>query len=82
MDNMENIFMDPTGATEDATNHVAVRPETLDGVTVGLLWNRKYNGDKLLKSIGVNVEIKTLPIGDYIVSVSYTHLTLPTILLV
>lgn len=52
MDNMKNVFMDPTGATEDITNHVAVRPETLDGATVGLLWNRKYNGDKLLKSIG------------------------------
>ena len=52
MDNMKNVFMDPTGATEDTTNHVAVRPKTLDGATVGLLWNRKYNGDKLLKSIG------------------------------
>ena len=37
----------------------------------------------LLKGIGINLEIKTLPIGDYIVApetiaVSYTHLTLPT----
>ena len=29
---------------------------------------RKSGIPKLLKSIGVNVEIKTLPIGDYIVS--------------
>ena len=28
---------------------------------------RKSGIPKLLKSIGVNVEIKTLPIGDYIV---------------
>ena len=29
---------------------------------------RKSGIPKLLKDIGVNVEIKTLPIGDYIVS--------------
>ena len=29
---------------------------------------RKSGIPKLLKNIGVNVEIKTLPIGDYIVS--------------
>ena len=33
---------------------------------------RKSGIPKLLKDIGVNVEIKTLPIGDYIVS----HLSL------
>ena len=55
---------------------------------------RKSGIPDLLKAIGMGVEMKTLPIGDYIVApetiverksikaVSYTHLTLPTILLV
>ncbi len=52
MYDMEGRFMDPTGVTEGAKNKIASRPQNLDGAVVGLLWNGKHNGDKLLKSLG------------------------------
>ena len=35
-----------------------------------------------LKRLGAQIEIKRLEVADYATPVSYTHLTLPTILLV
>lgn len=61
MDEMEGRFMDPTGVTEGATNSIAPRAQSLDGAIVGLLWNGKHNGDKLLKSLG-NLLARELPV--------------------
>ena len=44
-------LMDPTGVTEKVEGSIAHRPPTLDGAVVGLLWNKKFNGDKLLNAV-------------------------------
>ncbi len=43
--------MDPTGVTEQVEGSIASRRSSLDGAVVGLLWNKKFNGDKLLNAV-------------------------------
>ncbi len=43
--------LDPTPEYTEAKVALAKRPKTLDGKTVGLLWNGKLNGDKLLEAV-------------------------------
>jgi len=46
-------LLDPTGDSERATNTVlAPRPQSLKGLTVGLLDNTKPNGAVILRAVG------------------------------
>ncbi|MDA1256741.1 MAG: hypothetical protein O3C10_02695 [Chloroflexi bacterium] len=46
--------MHPVAALEGAgiETDIAPRPSTLDGLRVGLVWNRKRGGDAILKQVG------------------------------
>ena len=44
--------LDPTGVTIAKKKSLAPRLETLEGKKIGLVWNRKPNGDVLLDEIG------------------------------
>ncbi|MBT3941916.1 MAG: hypothetical protein HOC77_03715 [Chloroflexi bacterium] len=46
--------MHPVAALEGAgiETEIAPRPTTLDGLRVGLIWNRKRGGDAILEQVG------------------------------
>jgi len=48
---MERKLMDPTGVTETGESSLAPRRRSLNGVVLGLLWNKKSKGDQLLKCV-------------------------------
>jgi hypothetical protein len=45
---MAYLTLDPTGQSSDQRQGLAPRPATLDGATLGLLFNTKRNGDRLI----------------------------------
>ena len=45
------ILVDPTVTTVGDSAPMAVRPQTLDGLAVGLLNNSKQNADSILDSV-------------------------------
>ena len=50
---MPERLLDPTGESERNTNtSLAPRPQTLQGLTVGLLDNTKPNGATILEAVG------------------------------
>jgi hypothetical protein len=50
---MREPLLDPTGASERDTNTtLAPRPQSLQGLTVGLLDNTKPNGAVILRAVG------------------------------
>jgi hypothetical protein len=50
---MREPLLDPTGDSERATNTtLAPRPQSLQGLTVGLLDNTKPNGAVILRAVG------------------------------
>lgn len=50
---MRERLLDPTGDSERATNTtLAPRPQSLKGLTVGLLDNTKPNGAVILRAVG------------------------------
>jgi hypothetical protein len=50
---MREALLDPTGDSERATNTaLAPRPQSLQGLTVGLLDNTKPNGAVVLRAVG------------------------------
>jgi hypothetical protein len=50
---MKEPLLDPTGDSERATNtNLAPRPQSLKGLTVGLLDNAKPNGAVILRAVG------------------------------
>ena len=50
---MRERLLDPTGDSERATNTaLATRPQSLQGLTVGLLDNTKPNGAVILRAVG------------------------------
>jgi hypothetical protein len=50
---MREPLLDPTGDSERATNTtLAARPQSLPGLTVGLLDNTKPNGAVVLRAVG------------------------------
>jgi hypothetical protein len=50
---MRERLLDPTGDSERATNTaLAPRPQSLQGLTVGLLDNTKPNGAVILRAVG------------------------------
>ncbi len=50
---MPEPLLDPTGDSERATNTtLAPRPQSLKGLTVGLLDNAKPNGSVILRAVG------------------------------
>jgi hypothetical protein len=50
---MREQLLDPTGDSERATNTtLAPRPQSLKGLTVGLLDNTKPNGAVILRAVG------------------------------
>jgi hypothetical protein len=50
---MRERLLDPTGDSERATNTaLAPRPQSLQGLTVGLLDNAKPNGAVILRAVG------------------------------
>jgi hypothetical protein len=50
---MRERLLDPTGDSERATNTtLAPRPQSLQGLTVGLLNNTKPNGAAVLRAVG------------------------------
>ena len=46
--------LNPVAKTQQTTVQmdIAARPKTLDGLKVGLIWNRKRGGDAVLKRVG------------------------------
>ena len=46
--------LNPVAARQSAevTTEAAARPASLDGKKVGLIWNRKYGGNAVLKRVG------------------------------
>ena len=42
----------------DARFDVAPRPDSLDGLKIGLIWNRKRGGDGVLKRVGEMLEAR------------------------
>ena len=48
---MENlVFLDPVIALKKGAT-LAPRPETLDGATVGFLWNHRQGGERMLELV-------------------------------
>lgn len=45
------VVYNPTAARSDASRELAPRPESLDGTTIGLLFNSKPNADVLLERV-------------------------------
>lgn len=50
--------MHPVAALEGAgiETDIAPRPSTLDGLRVGLVWNRKRGGDAILEQVGTMLQ--------------------------
>jgi hypothetical protein len=56
---MPERLLDPTGESERSTNtSLAPRPQTLKGLTVGLLDNTKPNGAVILRAVGRELQEK------------------------
>jgi ABC-type Fe3+-hydroxamate transport system substrate-binding protein len=49
-------LVNPEGATEVASLQLNEHPKSLEGKTVGLVWNSKENGDNLLNTIAEELE--------------------------
>ena len=104
--NTGQIVYDPRGVVETTPIPLGKRKEDLNGLRLGVLSNKKWNGNKLLRKTQaiLEAEFEFADVHFYekesfsknanpallgeiiadndIVPVSYTHLTLPTILLV
>ena len=56
---MREPLLDPTGGGDRGTNtSLAPRPQTLKGLTVGLLDNTKPNGSVILRAVGRGLQEK------------------------
>jgi hypothetical protein len=56
---MREPLLDPTGDGDRGTNtSLAPRPQTLKGLTVGLLDNTKPNGSVILRAVGRGLQEK------------------------
>ena len=56
---MREPLLDPTGDGDRGTNtSLAPRPQTLKGLTVGLLDNTKPNGSVILRAVGRELQEK------------------------
>lgn len=53
-----HLILDPTIQSEDLSGEMAPRLNTLNGVTLGLLANGKFNGDRLLDFICEQLETR------------------------
>ncbi len=50
------LLVNPEGATEVTSMQLSAHPTSLEGKTVGLVWNSKENGDNFLNTIAEELE--------------------------
>lgn len=50
------LLVNPEGATEVTSMQLSAHPTSLEGKTVGLVWNSKENGDNFLNAIAEELE--------------------------
>ena len=73
---VELEVLNPEGKIVKKGKTLAPRPETLEGKKIGLVWNGKPNGDKLLNEVGklLKERYPTVETVSYRISFSGTKL--------